>query len=761
MNNELINENKFISNKNKYLSAIKELEAIDTYEKMITFFNSTDIDKEFLFLNFLVKNKDKDDVFKIAIKYVNNEAAHFCKHLFFFFDKELIIKNYNPEKYAKRTIQCHKTAFRKITFNNVQTTVGIDSDSGLYYFKKRAISPNVHPYMLWYFNSLDELKNYVGDDYFSVNFNRIEENKNTALLDNNISTPIFITKHCSSDKYKFNNKQFNEDLCLIQKKQEKINEEIIPLNNYKELKTVYGTDDEESIKIGYISDLHLTFYKKFKDYNNVTNEDVANAIRDAAQDVLKIKADIVLILGDICDDIELFDLFCYELNRQRSRLINIVFVLGNHELSSNEEIKQVKKYKDIIEKYNCFYLLHNEIILFDKYRCSKRLSYDEIYKMNKLEALKIAYNSNIVLFGGPGFDGYHDVFTSMNDCFNVDSFALLYKQVANLFLDRKVIVATHLGFEQWIKTNNICAEWVYVSGHNHRNRLYIKNNAKFLQDNQIGYTKKHYEIKTFTLIPYFDYFQPFSDGIHNISKEEYLAFMRNKNLITTISWPVNELFLIKSKKYYCFIHKTKDNRLQILNGGQRKTIKQKSLKECYKMIDIIVDAATFIIASLNEKLNAISSEVKSFGGNGSIHGCIVDIDFISHIFFNPFDGTIVGYAASDMTNKYVYSDIAKLIKDCCPHLLHAYKKSKKSNVLMLDSATNNVLNVKNVDVKNALYKTSSEGPVLYKEKDVYSMSLFVKKMQKLNDNILTFWIDDIDLLKNAFDTHLLENDGLF
>ena len=45
-------------------------------------------------------------------------------------------------------------------------------------------------------------------------------------------------------------------------------------------------------------------------------------------------------------------------------------------------------------------------------------------------------------------------------------------------------------------------------------------------------------------------------------------------------------------------------------------------------------------------LKTISKEIRAFGGNGNIHGCIIDIDFFNHIYVNPFDGKIEGLDAA-------------------------------------------------------------------------------------------------------------------
>ena len=89
------------------------------------------------------------------------------------------------------------------------------------------------------------------------------------------------------------------------------------------------------------------------------------------------------------------------------------------------------------------------------------------------------------------------------------------------------------------------------------------------------------------------------------------------------------------------------------------------------MIDIVkrpLDKFT----SIQER---IAQKVKLIGGSGKIHGCIVDIDFLNHIYVNPIDGTITAYWASDMINKLVYPSVPALLEQNCPQLYNRYLKS--------------------------------------------------------------------------------------
>ena len=77
-----------------------------------------------------------------------------------------------------------------------------------------------------------------------------------------------------------------------------------------------------------------------------------------------------------------------------------------------------------------------------------------------------------------------------------------------------------------------------------------------------------------------------------------------------------------------------------------------------------------------------------------------------------------------MVNKIVYPNVVALLKAECPVLYSNYVKiieEDKNNLLVPDIKHNEV----------------SELPLKYLETDIYRVSREVKKMQRINDNILT------------------------
>lgn len=112
--------------------------------------------------------------------------------------------------------------------------------------------------------------------------------------------------------------------------------------------------------------------------------------------------------------------------------------------------------------------------------------------------------------------------------------------------------------------------------------------------------------------------------------------------------------------------------------------------------------------------------VKAIGGNGRIHGCIVDVDFYNHVYLNPFDGTVTSYTATDIVNKYVFSGFETMLESKRKDLLSEYRK-------MLDREGTNMPAI--------LTKQTCSGGY-YGETDIYRVSRLFYTMQHLTENFV-------------------------
>ena len=537
-------------------------------------------------------------------------------------------------------------------------------------------------------------------------------------------------------------------------------------------------DDSPTEWIYYISDLHL--YHFLKNKKAKSKPDIIRLIRELVSTIIheSCKDSIILINGDTSLDFTIFQLFVMELGRY-SR--TVVFTIGNHDIWScpNDTFDQLsEKYRDFLQTYGMF-LLQNDVLFFNDFEQQpERISENELNVLTVEELRSRVKLARLILFGGTGFAGYNQYYNAEVGLYRYNNtigysreieiketlkFESLYMKICKSFNEKNTVVMTHMPLPDWHGTawsqKNACysseAEYridhpednvgtysayhpgfIYVSGHTHRNFYYDDGEIRIFADNQYGYNKKSPNawphLKYFEVEKAIDYFSDYSDGIYEITADEYKQFYLGKNIMMDFNRETNIIYMLKKEGYYCFIHKAKNKRLSIMNGGSLRHLDSKDINYYYENM-------SFVIALIKDPLDKyatfqkkISDEIKKLGGDGSIHGCIVDIDFFSHIYVNPINGAITAYWASDIIHKLVYPTVLALLEAQCPKLYSVYQKlikGEKSKKPLVISGQR----------KNQLALT----PVPYLETDIYRASRQIKKLQKLNSKILTTWPDKL------------------
>ena len=491
----------------------------------------------------------------------------------------------------------------------------------------------------------------------------------------------------------------------------------------------------DSNRISYISDLHLMLRIH-------KSEDGICALKKIIDVILTESTSLTLIGGDLSSSFPIFELFVKMLrNSAGSGRRNFVFVLGNHELwsfpgLSVDEI--VDKYRTVL-KENGMYLLHNDLFYQNESNDMGIIPYDELIQSDNQAILEKLRCTRLAILGGIGFSGYNEEFNANDGIYRstVDrnteiqeskKFEQLYDKLTDVLAEKNTVIFTHTPKKDWCVDANCHDNFVYVSGHTHRNMFFDDGVKRIYADNQIGYSNESPHLKSFLMNGEYDYFSDYEDGIYEITSQEYQDFSRGKNISMTFNRQINILYMLKKNEYYCFIHKTKTGSLSMLNGRALRKLDVKDVKYYYDNMDSMV---AFIEAPLNKYRayqESIANEIKRIGGCGWIHGCIIDIDFYTHIYVNPVDMTVRSYRASDIINKLVYPTVPALLKNECPELYANYLK-------MIEGEKANPLAVKLTKNEVALL------PQEYLETDIYKASREIKKMQKLSSKVLTTWYD--------------------
>ena len=126
----------------------------------------------------------------------------------------------------------------------------------------------------------------------------------------------------------------------------------------------------------------------------------------------------------------------------------------------------------------------------------------------------------------------------------------------------------------------------------------------------------------------------------------------------------------------------------------------------------------------------IASFVKSFGGRGTIHGTIIDIDRENHIMVNTFDGSVTPYNSPVFGIVKAYTDLGMLLHEHCPLLEARYKELGENQLVAASFALDeHSEQYEHVDIKNS----------------PYALSRRVNALQRLFDKrILRAWNPDLE-----------------
>ena len=539
--------------------------------------------------------------------------------------------------------------------------------------------------------------------------------------------------------------------------------------------------DYDGNQVLYLSDLHLdqivaeSQCETIEDINTVINQIGQALERSYKEYVSYIKKNIiVLINGDIAHSSLLFEMFT---KMEYRFLRNALIILGNHELWAYPKLSV----EEIVEKYRKLSpvpVIHNEIVLFmdevpDKEKTThdvsyliKRLSFDKVMRISQKELSKRMLSARVIMLAGIGFSGCNNVFNANSGIYGSTlsreeeiteskKFEALYDKFvvsSRAVKDRVLIVSTHMPIDNWKEPPTYEDGIIYISGHTHRNFFYDDGMQRIYADNQNGYYGRHPSFKCIYTDDVYDPFISYTDGIYEISKTDYLRFYQAKKMSMQLKREIQTLYMLKKKGFYCFIEQMPNGFLRILNGGRGSNLYENDVRYYYERMDKVIEQITGPLERYTAIQKHIAEAVKSFGGTGNIHGCIVDIDYFNHIYVNPFDLTIRGYYALDIIHKWVYYSISSLLEDHSPELFKKYKR-------LLKTESENALAP--LAINQGLVDNHG---IEYLDTDIYRASREIRKMQKLYNNVLNVWSNEeipntgLPGTKNRLSEAVVEND---
>lgn len=516
----------------------------------------------------------------------------------------------------------------------------------------------------------------------------------------------------------------------------------------------------------YISDIHIEHNldvvgKTYSEIKTIIDDFVKRFVCEHTPE------DILLVGGDVSCFISLNKMFYQSLQYYWKGAI--ICVLGNHDVWNYEDKKQNREEhlsieavaKQIEQSFeeslfsNTRILLENALYL--KLQDSAwgaswntkgtRLSEEQIIEASVDELKAYFKKASVVVLGGLGFSGKNETFNASNGIYNYaltrpediersSRFEKIYNKMKQCAADVPVIVLTHTPMHDW-SGQQYHPGWIYVSGHTHQNfRSLDWNGAIRLEDNQLGYQAKDVKLKKFVLNhETYDPLVELPDGIHTISKVEYLDYNQAHKIVIPRFGHNGEIIALKKNLWYMFLLR-KNGYLYILDGAKTRVV-HKDIRFYYDNLEGYCKCIMKIFGPFCQYEQQIAELVKQTGGEGKIHGCIIDFDFYNHVFVNPLDGSLVPYIALSKTYKSVYTNFMELRNN--PQF--------GSSALGLSEKGGEPLTAIELTAVNKLeqYKCKSEpaGDSIVYDTTIYKYSGIVKSIQYIIDkHIVRVWRDE-------------------
>lgn len=633
---------------------------------------------------------------------------------------------------------------RKLNLRNI-TESYFDKDNGLFIVCENYYWRNIKKE----FNSFEEYYSYLCNDLSGailIDF----DFAGVKISDYNLNG-AFLSSNFLFEQKTYDDKFYNS---VIGNHTKEISNTPMLMNEEMEEKSIVHSDDfGEKLnlrhrKIYYVTDLHLNHKLLARFPIRATVYEVRFFIHNYIKKMLNSTDvgidDYLLIGGDTSFSFDISQIFFEELTKFWKPQ-HILVILGNHELWESNctdglLVDIISRYKTLFDNLGIVFLQNS---LFIDTNFSKVVLHEnDILNKNTDELLELVTKSNLLVFGSIGFSAYNKLHNAKSGMYNsaissieqelehVHRCQNVYNKLASTLKNEQLIVLTHMPLKDWsIQPEE--PNWIYVNGHTHSNE-YIKTECKTIYaDNQIGYQPKSVTLKYFYKSLDYDIFRNYSDGIYHISKQQYLDFYRGNGIMCNFNKSVDYITMLKRQGLYLFLLEIKyNNTLHILNGGQTKQLNITNLDYYYENM---LKYGNFIkdkMRNYNHALKKIADLVKKIGGDGRIHGGIVDIDFFNHIYLNPSDGSISIYYSPSRGEVYAYSNLETLLSTHSPQLYENYNK--------LLTNSNSVIPFEN---------TNGVDPNIFKLFDTsqYKTSYLLKGLQYLTENnIIRKWSDHLN-----------------
>ncbi len=230
-----------------------------------------------------------------------------------------------------------------------------------------------------------------------------------------------------------------------------------------------------------------------------------------------------------------------------------------------------------------------------------------------------------------GFTGYEPIWNESSGMYNGTItpeedlrqtllFESLYDRMREAAFDLPAIVLTHTPKHCWSKKPFVSG-WTYINGHTHHNSAFENEGARIYSDNQIGYSRELDRIKfkrfTFSFGP--DIFEAYEDGIHQITIDQFVDYHHSRAIHCSFNRK-EQIHLIKNSGYRMFVYRNSRGNLLVLRSGKASKLESKDINRYYQLLPQYIQSAQSFLKPFSEYQSKVSKAVRSFGGDGRIHG---------------------------------------------------------------------------------------------------------------------------------------------
>ena len=420
-------------------------------------------------------------------------------------------------------------------------------------------------------------------------------------------------------------------------------------------------------------------------------------------------------------------------------------VLGNHELHGFSTVNEaVNFYRELFRKEG-IHFLHNECVNSEHYFRNVPWIPSEFTILGGTGFAKFnhEYNANTVI-------GALEM-TREDEINESEAFYEVYKNAVEESIEknRLLLVLTHYPTKDWLPNREYNSRCIYFTGHTHRNDSVHTETVNIYANNQIGYDKKEIKFKNTVLGTCYNPFIDYLDGTYEITPEQYMSFYDYCNDSLNGTGHIDRqlqtgnatFYMIKQNGFYGFFVINKSTGAKICSGGVVKNIsKVTDIRYFEESFSAVVNEYVMAMLPYRNVQEKIAAEVKKLGFDGTIHGCIIDVDFYNHIMINPLDGQITYYYSPIFGYVCPYATFKDLILSIEDYGMKDKIEEKRLAVALLEESDKRFLLSKNsseltayvnqtvkIDIKNSIYKVSNR----------------MNQLQRLFDsNILRDWNDD-------------------